>query len=220
MNLKASLIRTLLAGLCTLPSVVMATPITSVNQLSGLQTNTITFNDLTGLNDEQFGAVVGQPYSGLGLTLDSTVREGANIASVSGSIAAESSIISFFGFVNQQSLHFSTGQRGVGFYVQDSLATSFSINAFNASNTLLETLTLSASSSASYVGFLRQTADISHIRISAPHSSFNNASSSRTFVDDITFGSAAKVPEPSVLLLSGIGLGFMAGRKISKRDCA
>lgn len=217
MTLQLTFIRPLLAGLCMLPSLVLATTITSVNDLNGLQTNTVTFSELTGQNGQIFGFGLGQPYAGLGLSLNGMLSETANIASQSGGIAVKSAIIFASGFTNDQSLVFSTGQRGVGFYVKDSLATSISINAFNTSNTLLETLLLSASSSATYAGFLHQTADIAKIIISAPHLSFSNASSSRTFVDDITFGSEANVPEPSVLLLAGIGLGFAFGRKINKR---
>jgi hypothetical protein len=185
-----------------------AAPITSAGQLSGLQTTTVTFEDLSALNGQQFGFGAGQPYTGLGLTMgNQVVNTTANMGSNSGGIGVQSATILFGGNTNSQSLTFAGNVRGVGFFVTDPLSTSVRVEAYNASNTLLEFVTFGPATAAQFIGFLRGSADIRRVDILAPHNSGGDASSSRTVIDDVTFGSV--VPEPAagaIVAVAGLGL--------------
>jgi len=203
-------------SLLIMPPKLHGVLITDPSSLGGIQTTTITFEDLIGLNGEQFGFVAGQPYTSLGLTMgNQTVVEAANIGSDSDGIAVRSSTVETVGYFNYQSLTFSSGQRGVGFYVQDSLATNLMITAYDAGHNLLESSTLTASPLTRYAGLLHPDADIFWLEIRAPHLTAQDAFASRTLIDDLSFGFVV-IPEPSTFAFIGVA-GFCLLLRVRRR---
>lgn len=184
--------------------------ITSSSAFSGLSTTTVTFEDLTGVIGQQFGFGAGQPYTGLGLTMGPEFVSINDIGSVSGNISAESSTVYSVLNDNYQHFLFSTPEMAVGFFYQDLTATSITFTALN-SQRILEEFTLTGGPGVKgYAGFLRSSADITEIRISAPHVTAQDAFASRLYTDDISFASTA-VPLPAAVWLLGSGLVGLLG---------
>ena len=200
-NIRA--IKAVALSLLILATKAVGAPISDPGALSALQTTTVTFEDLAGVNEEQFGFGAGQPYINLGLTMgNQIVTVGANLGSMSGGIAVRSATVYTADNLNYQMLRFSSLQQGIGFYFRDNLATSVTIEACGQLGNPLESFTLPASTTTRYGGFLRLNADIHEIDIRAPHLTVDDAFQSRTFVDDLSF---TPVPEPSISALATIG---------------
>jgi len=98
---------------------------------------------------------------------------------------------------------FASAQSSVEFFLSDTgpLGT-YLVEAFGAGNALLESLVVAGSDliDGQFVGFLRSSADILMVRVDS------NVSNDAFAIDDVRFGGAQEVPEPTVLLLVGLGL--------------
>src|SRR6266853_2004590 len=153
-NIRA--IQAVAFSLLILATKAVGAPISDPGALSALQTTTVTFEDLAGVNEEQFGFGAGQPYINFGLTMgNQIVTVGANIGSMSGGIAVRSATVYTADNLNYQMLRFSSLQQGIGFYFRDNLATSVTIESCGQLGNPLESFTLPASTTTRYGGFLR-----------------------------------------------------------------
>jgi hypothetical protein len=160
--------------------------ITTPNALDNYQTTTVDFENLGSLDGEEFGFNAGQPYANLGLFLYSgSVSANANLASVSGRIAARSGTIYTGQNSNSLGWRFSTPQIAVGFFYKDTAAKSFMVRAYDINHNVIEEDTFPAGQG--YAGIIRPKADIGEIQTLAPHDTTQIASDSRTFIDDLSF---------------------------------
>ena len=206
----------LICGLCASLWVANAnaSPITTPLQLAGLQTTTINFENLSGLDGQQFGFGAGQPYTAQGLTMnEQIVAAHANMLSTSGGVAVRSAQISSSNNSNFQILTLTGGTRAVAMFVQDPLSTGVELDARGSTGQLLESVSFFPAVTAQFIGFLRPTADIFSVTISAPHATLTDASNSRTLIDDVTF---SPVPEPSTLAAATLLLTLIPRRRITR----
>jgi len=165
--------------------------ISNPSQVNRFAFTTVSFEDIASLDGDEFGYKAGQPYANLGLTFHAAVVAAkAQLSSTSGGVAARSATIYTQGLQNSLFWTFLTPQRAVGFYYRDTKATSLTVGALDASWNLLEEASFAGGEG--YAGFARDSADIVGIRTLAPHSSFQDADQSRTYVDDLSFASELK----------------------------
>jgi hypothetical protein len=170
--------------------------ITTPGALAGFLLTKVTFENLAGLDGQEFGFQAGQPYANLGLMIGAAaVAANANLASSSGGVAIRSETVYVEGNSNSLWLQFSSAQRAVGFYYRDSLATSVTLVARDANYNLVEQDTFPGG--AGYAGLIRPNPDIAWVQVLAPHTSVDDAFQSRFYLDDLSFArNVLVVPEP------------------------
>src|ERR1700730_6935488 len=162
------------------------TTITTPDALKGYTLTTVNFENIAALDGQEFGFGAGQPYTSIGLSFSPGIVDStANLNSSSGHVGVRSDII--YTVENQNFLRwqFSTPQKAVGFFYRDLLATSVKTQAFDINQNVVEQGTFTRGNG--YAGFVRDNADIAVIVVLAPHNTFDDASTSRTFIDDLSF---------------------------------
>jgi hypothetical protein len=165
--------------------------ITSANKLKPYALTTVSFDNLANKNGQGFGFQAGQPYANQGLTLYAAIVAGkANMASDSAGVAARSATIYAQNFSNSMLLGFSPPQMAVGFYYRDERANSVEIVARDAAWNAVDAASFTPGDG--FAGFIRPSADIAFVQTLAPHTTFNDADQSRTFIDDISFATERK----------------------------
>jgi hypothetical protein len=164
---------------------------TTLDAFAPYDTTVVDFESLAALDGEQFGFAVGQPYSNIGLTFaPASVRANTNLSSSSRGVAIRSDVIYTSQYTNFLSWSFASGQRAVGFFYRDTRALSISMKAFGADDLLLEEHVIPVGEG--FAGVIRRSPDVRKITLFAPHATFTDADQSRTFVDDLCFGSRAR----------------------------
>jgi hypothetical protein len=167
--------------------------ISKPSKLDPFAFTTVSFEDIGSLDGEQFGFKAGQPYVNLGVVFHAAVVAAkAQVSSPSGGVAVRSATIYTHDLQNSLFWTFSTPQRAVGFYYRDTKATSLTVRALDAFGNPLEEATFPPGDG--YAGFVRDGADIVMIQTLAPHTTFEDADRSRTYVDDLSFASELKDP--------------------------
>lgn len=164
----------------------VAKPTSDPNEITRLATAFVNFHELKEKDGLLFGSpAVGQPYAQLGLVLpsqqvDANVSLGPDMP-----VAVRSTGISTVNNATYQSLAFTRPQRAVGFTVFSPKATQIIVSALNGSGEVLDTVLLPPSSEPQFVGFLRDSADISMIRVIAPHATMGDAVDAPTLISGI-----------------------------------
>jgi hypothetical protein len=173
---------------------VWAKPITSPDQLTKSAGNTVTidFKELRGKDKLVFGSPeIGQPYAQLGLVLPSQMIDAPVKNNPSQAVSVHSTGISTIDNSSYQSIAFTHPQRFVGFTVKSPKATSVVVTALDKNGRTLDEVILSDAKDPKFIGFAQDSAEITVIRVVAPHATMGDAQTSPTSISGITFASLA-----------------------------
>lgn len=186
-----------------------ALQVTSADELGKKTLNAITvdFHELKGKDKQVFGSPeIGQPYSTLGLVLPSQMIHAPADMKDGDHVTIESTGISRVNNASYQSLAFTRPQKIVGFTVQSPKATSVVITALDKNGRTLDETILVDAREAKYVGFVLKSAEITVVRIVAPHASAMDAESDPTTVTGVTF-SVTGEGDAAETAADGLGMG-------------
>src|SRR5262245_44733069 len=180
--------------------------ISSPSKLDPYAATTLSFEDLAAKDGEQFGFRVGQPYARLGIAFQpATVTSMANLNSASKHVGVRSAVIYDPGMQNFLGWQFSPAQRGFGFYYRAAKTLKLNVRALDSALNVLEEASFPPGEG--YAGILHASADIEAVQILAPHRTFDDANTARTFIDDLSFARSKKKPRiriprglPSIIL--------------------
>ena len=165
--------------------------ISKPRQITPFHATPLSFEDLKARDGAEPGFKAGQPYASLGITfLPAVVAATANLSSASGNVALRSGVIYAGGNQNFLGWQFTPAQRVFGFSYRSSRAQSVKVRALDSAWNLLEEASFAPGDG--YAGILRVTADIGAVQVLAPHRSFQDADTARTYVDDLSFAREKK----------------------------
>jgi hypothetical protein len=188
----------------------------------------INFDNLTGGTTVFTGDIITSQYAAVGVTFVNPTRVTRANASPLGSeaVAASKPNVAFItqgsggAPVAPQELHFSVPVNLVGMDVFLTQGANVTLAVYDSGHALLETLTLTGTYQGSgdldytFIG-LRESTNIAEATITSNGGSFNFS------IDNLRFESTAvpSVPEPSTLVLAGIGglalLGYARRRALA-----
>lgn len=190
----------------------MAQSSVSPKEIRERTTVVIDFRELKDNGNQLFGSPeLGQPYSRLGLVLPSQIIDTSANLGPNLPFAVKSTGVSTVDNSNYQSIAFTTPQKVVGFTVRSQKATQIIITALDVDGQVVDTQRLPASEESQFVGFIREKADVSVIRVVAPHATIGDALESPTFISGIAFSLFGESETESLNQVGDLGLAGVVG---------
>lgn len=188
-----------------------AKPVSDPSVIAERTTVLINFSELRDKDDLLFGSPqVGQPYAKLGLVLPSQKLVADANLTPELPVAVQATGVSTINNASYQSLAFTQPQRIVGFTVSSPKATQIIVTALDRKGEVLDVVLLPPSQEAQFVGFMRDEADITVIRVVAPHATMGDALESPTMISGIAL-SGGKSEEENEALAADLGVGSAVG---------
>ncbi len=184
----------------------------SAEEVAKRTTVIVDFRELKEKANKVFGSAdLGQPYSKMGLVFPSQAVDITANLSPTLPYAIRSTGVSTVDNANYQSIAFTTPQKVLGFTVRSQRATQIVVTVLDADGQVLDTQVLLASEESQFVGFIRPSADMTVVRVVAPHATIGDALASPTFISGISFSMFADGETESTRLSGDLGLAGAVG---------